>query len=135
MTLSRWLVGSLGSILLLSCGGGGGGGNSPTEPQPRGPQVITIEVRDNSYSPKSVTIQPGDTVRWVLRGNDPTHTATAVDGSFNAAFAQAGATFERRFDADNRTFDYSCQSHRGCCQMQGSIRVGENAPRPMPGYE
>ncbi len=131
MSLSRWLVGSLGSLLLFSCGGGGGG-SSPTEP--RG-QVITIEVRDNTYSPRSVTIQPGDTVRWVRIGSDPTHTVTALDGSFNIGFQQSGAVFERRFETVNQTYDYSCQAHRDCCQMQGSVRVGNAAPPPRPGYE
>jgi len=132
MSLSRWLAGSLVPLLLLSCGGGGGG-SSPTEPS--GPQVITIEVRDNTYFPKSVTIQPGDTVRWVRRGNDPTHTVTAVDGSFSSGFPQTGTLFERRFTVFNQTHDYSCQAHRDCCQMQGSVRVGNAAPPPRPGYE
>jgi plastocyanin len=135
MSLSKWFLGSLGSLVLLSCGGGGGS-SSPTEPQPQPqPQVVTIEVRDNTYSPKSVTIRPGDTVRWVLRGSDLTHTVTALDGAFSGTFPQAGMVFERRFDNADRTFDYRCQAHADCCQMQGSVRVGTSAPPPRPGYE
>jgi len=126
------------SLAVNSCGGGGGGGyggGSPTEP-PRPAQVITVQVKDFSYEPKSITIEPGDTVRWVLSGSDHTHTVTALNGAFDsgAVFTGSGAMFERRFDTVG-TFDYSCKSHKLCCQMQGSVRVGSNSPPPSPGYE
>ena len=125
------------SLAVYSCGGGGSnGGGSPTDPPPRPAQTIIVQVKDNSYEPKSITIEPGDTVRWVLSGNDHTHTVTAVNGAFDSgtAFPASGATFERRFDARG-TFDYSCKAHKQCCLMQGSVRVGTNSPPPGPGYE
>ena len=125
------------SLAVYSCGGGGGGGGGPTAPPaPRQPQVHVVQVRDFSYEPRSITIEPGDTVRWVLSGSDHTHTVTARNGDFNSGvvFTASGVTFERRFD-ERGTWDYSCQAHRDCCQMQGSIRVGENSPPPSPGYE
>jgi len=125
------------ALAVSSCGGGGGGGNgggSPTEPRPA--QVIVVQVKDNSYEPKSITIEPGDTVRWVVSGTDRTHTVTAVNGAFDsgAVFTASGATFERRFDTAG-TWDYSCKAHKQCCLMQGSVRVGSGAPPPSPGYE
>jgi plastocyanin len=127
------------SLAVYSCGGGGGngGGGGPTAPPaPRPAQTHTVQVRDFSYEPKSITIEPGDTVRWVFSGSDQTHTVTAVNGAFNSGtvFTASGATFERRFDAMG-TWDYSCQSHKQCCLMQGSIRVGNNSPPPGAGYE
>lgn len=128
------------SLAIYSCGGGGGGnggGGSPTEPPQPGPaQTHIVTVKENSYEPKSITIQPGDTVRWVFSGIDPNHTVTALNGNFDsgAVFTSNGATFERRFDTRG-TFDYSCKAHKQCCLMQGSIRVGENSPPPQPGYE
>jgi len=128
------------SLAVYSCGGGGGGnggGGSPTEPPPpRQAQTHTVTVKENSYEPKSITIEPGDTVRWVFSGIDPNHTVTAVNGAFDsgAIFTANGATFERRFD-NSGTFDYSCKAHKQCCLMQGSIRVGNNSPPPGPGYE
>lgn len=125
------------ALATFSCGGGGGngGGGSPTEP-PRPQQTHVIQVRDNSYEPKSITIEPGDTVRWVFSGTDRTHTVTALNGTFDSGtiFTAPGVTFERRFDTVG-TWDYSCQAHKQCCLMQGSIRVGSNAPPPTPGYE
>jgi plastocyanin len=93
-------------------------------------------VKDNSYEPKSITIEPGDTVRWVLNGNERTHTVTARNGAFDsgAVFTSSGAVYERRFDTGG-TWDYSCQAHKDCCQMQGSVRVGRDAPPPGTGYE
>lgn len=127
--------------LLLACGGGsdGGGGESPTAPPPPGGgSVVTVEVRENVFDPRSVAIQPGQTVRWVFRGQDPTHTATARDGAFDSGFVfrNQGDTFERTFGAgaDGQTFEYFCRSHRDCCDMKGSVRVGANAPAPDPGY-
>lgn len=124
------------SLAASSCGGGGGngGGASPTEPRP--PQVHVVQVKDNSYEPKSLTIEPGDTVRWVFSGTDRTHTVTALNGAFDsgAIFTSSGAVYERRFNVLG-TWDYSCQAHKQCCLMQGSVRVGSSAPPPAPGYE
>ncbi len=123
-----------GSVLAATCGGGGGGG--PTAPGPVA-QTVTVELHDNSYAPRSVTIEPGDTVVWVLRGNDRTHTVTAVNGAFDsgATFTQPGATFRRTFTQAGQTFDVRCASHAVCCNMRGSVRVGSGAPPPSPGYE
>jgi len=128
-------------ILALSCGGGGGGGTptSPTTPSPAPlPTAVTVEILDNSFSPQSVTIAPGGTVTWVFRGSTPQHTVTAVDGSFDsgAVFTQDGASFQRTFGTDlaGTTLTYRCLSHYVCCQMQGSVRVGDTAPQPPSGY-
>ncbi len=111
-------------------GGGGGGGGDP--------DMVIVDVLDNSFDPKSVTIQPGDTVRWVLRGQDSSHTATEMNGTWDSGFVfnAAGAFFERTFpiSEDGQTFQYYCVTHQGCCEMQGSVRVGANAPDPGDGY-
>jgi plastocyanin len=128
-----------GLALLAACGGGGS--HSPTgitAPPPPAGQVITVEVLDYRFEPKSVQIQPGDTVRWVFHGSAPGHTVTAENGAFDSgfAFSQPNATYEHTFttaDAD-QTFSYRCTSHYVCCMMQGSVRVGAGAPPPPPGY-
>ena len=125
------------ALVVATCGGGGGG--SPTAPPtPPAPQMVTVQVSDNSFSPQSVTVNPGDTVRWVLQGSDSGHTVIERNGVFSsgAVFHAAGDSFSHTFTtADSgRTFEYYCQTHRGCCLMQGSVRVGQNAPIPSPGY-
>jgi plastocyanin len=71
-----------------------------------------------------------------MKGTDNRHTVTARDGSFDsgAVFTQDGATFERRFDESGKTFEYACKVHKDCCMMSGSVRVGRDAPEPLPGY-
>lgn len=142
-TLTR-LVAIVATPLLvatLACGGGGGGSNNPAGPPPPGGgggEVVVVNLDDFSFVPRRVQIDPGTTVRFVLRGTDPNHTATAVDGRFDSGlvFQAPGDSFEVDFTAadNNMTYDYSCGSHAQCCNMRGSIQVGNNAPPPAPGY-
>jgi plastocyanin len=100
--------------------------------------VVEVEVRDSLFEPKSVTIRPGDTVRWTFRGSVSGHSVRAENGSFDSGFVfdRDGAVFQRTFGAelDGQTFEYRCVSHFVCCAMQGSVRVGDSAPPPQPGY-
>src|SRR5262245_10730210 len=57
-------------LLVLACGGGG---YSPTESR-GGQKTVTVNVVDFAFEPRSVTINPGDTVRWVMQGSDPHHS-------------------------------------------------------------
>ena len=122
--------------LAAACGGGGGGGGTPTGPQ--GPSSVVVEVRDFAFEPKSVLVEPGDTVTWRLAGSDHTHTVTATGGAFDSGFVftASGATFSRTFVSTDagRTFEYWCSTHHATHSMQGSVRVGESAPPPSPGY-
>lgn len=122
--------------LVAACGGGGGGG-TPTSPAPN-PTTVVIEVRDFEFAPKSIVVNPGDTVIWRLVGSDSTHSVTAVGGVFDSGFVftAPGATFTRTFDAGElgRTYEYRCTTHHASHMMQGSVRVGESAPPPDPGY-
>lgn len=130
------LFGLLLALPLLAPGCSSGG-DSPTEPPP-GPGTVTVKVVDFEFDPQSIQIQPGTTVRWVFEGQDPAHTVTDVDGAFDSGFAfqQQGATWEHTFGAaDNgKTFRIQCVSHEECCDMKGSVRVGDTAPPPPPGY-
>jgi plastocyanin len=137
-SLSFLIPALVGALAATYCGGGGGGGGStPTAPPPpTGGQVHVVQIQDDKYEPKSLTIEPGDTVRWVLSGSTKTHSVTAKDSSFDSGFifTSAGATYERRFESTG-TVEYSCRTHSGCCLMRGSIKVGSNAPPPDPTYE
>ncbi len=141
MRRSLWLSIALGSALmaLVTGCGGGGGGKSPTSPPTTTPsgQVVTVTVMDDQFVPKQVTINPGDTVRWVLGGSPSAgHTVTANDGSFDSGkvFTSSGASFQHTFTTSGTTVLYHCQTHYVCCQMQGSVRVGDSAPPPPTGY-
>jgi plastocyanin len=80
-------------------------------------------MRDNSFSPASLTIDPGTTVRWVNNGS-AIHTATSgtrnnANGIFNSGDMRNGDTFEFTF-SNSGTFDYHCIYHLG---MDGTIIV------------
>jgi len=135
------LATGLVSLVTFACSGGGGGyggGNSPTAPPPPSNSLV-VEIRDFEFVPKSITVNPGDTVTWRLTGSAGIgHTVTAGGGVFDsgASFNTAGATFSHTFTAADagKTFQYYCIAHQVCCLMQGSVRVGDTAPPPPPGY-
>lgn len=135
------LVALLATLAALSCGGGGGGYGGPTAPPMQSPPPSTggvhiVTISDDAYDPKSLTIQPGETVRWVMNGNLTTHTVTAKNGSFDSGsvFTTKGAIYEHRFDTGG-TFEYACKVHGSCCGMRGSVLVGSDAPPPDPSYQ
>jgi plastocyanin len=122
----------LSVITISGCGGDNstsGGSNS---------QVVTVSIRDNFFDPKSITIMPGTTVRWILRGSMTNHTVTENNGLFDSGFRfrNDGDQFERTFSSgdSDKTFLYHCETHWNSDEMQGSIRVGSNAPPPPPRY-
>jgi LPXTG-motif cell wall-anchored protein len=77
-----------------------------------------VTIADFSFSPGSLTINPGDTVTWVNNGPTP-HSATANNGSFNTGILKAGQSGSHTFDQAG-TFTYYCQPHPF---MKGTIVV------------
>ena len=136
MTSLRALT-SLALLITLACGGGGGNGGTPTVP-PAPSGVVVVEILDNRFEPKQLTVDAGTTVRWIHRGNASNHTTTEMETTWDSGlvFLSPGDTFEHTFSAadDGKTFEYSCVTHKACCLMQGSVRVGSSAPPPSPGY-
>lgn len=91
--------------------------------------IHTVTISGLSFSPANISIQQGDTVRWVkttglhnvaetsaipvFRSGDPTGSAFTYDFAFNAPLAG--------------TYNYRCEVHFGS-GMVGSVTV--NAPPP-----
>lgn len=138
--LNKRLLASLMMVypLVAACGGGGGGngGGTPTAPPPA--NFVIVEMDDFAFVPKGITVQPGDTVRWIRRGVDPDHTTKSKLAKWNSGFIflSEGDLFEYTFTAadEGLTFEYFCESHTDTHGMKGSVRVGEGAPVPSPGY-
>ena len=125
----------LTALLPLSCGGRGY--SSPTEPSnSSGPKTVVVAVKDDAFDPRDITVNPGDTVRWELQGSLLNHTVTDTNGAFDsgAVFTAPGAAFEQKLTQANVTYNYFCKVHGACCNMKGSIRVGDSAPSSAPGY-
>jgi plastocyanin len=93
--------------------------------------VVVVELFDFRFVPNDITIQVGDTVRWVNQmGN---HNVIADNGSFSRPTGSAPWTFERTFSTPGEIF-YHCSVHSGpgvpLSQnlMNGRIFVQAGAP-------
>ncbi len=70
--------------------------------------TIDVAVSSNRYTPNSVTINVGDTVRWTNTGGF--HNVSADDGSFGNTAANTAWVFSRTFTQAGQ-FPYFCQVH------------------------
>jgi plastocyanin len=98
-------------------------------PQTAVAATFNVAVRDRTFGPRELHIEPGDTVVWRASGFR-THTVTSDDrGLFNSGDIRAGDTFSRRFNREGR-FPYFCRYHgaRGGVGMSGLIVVGNPDP-------
>ncbi|HSJ36361.1 MAG TPA: cupredoxin family copper-binding protein, partial [Acidimicrobiia bacterium] len=71
------------------------------------------EFADNEspadYSVNVITVKAGTTVTWTNQDN-MMHTVTAVDGSFDSGFMDAGQTWSHTFDEPGE-YEYFCSPH------------------------
>ena len=86
-----------------------------------------VQVLDpRSFSPSSLTIEVGDTVRWTNASGGMSHNVAADDGSFRST-TSSGFTFEMTFNSVAEIL-YHCTIHStsaasGGTAMNGSINV------------
>lgn len=78
---------------------------------------LTVTVGDNFFSPASLTVKAGDTVRWEWSGSLP-HSVRFEDES--SPTHTGSGTFELTFDEPG-TYDYVCGVHGE--SMPGTIVV------------
>jgi plastocyanin len=94
---------------------------------------VTVAPNGNlMFSPSSVTIHPGDTVRWTWGATFHSSTSGipgAPNGIWDSGILSQGATFSHTFNAIG-TFPYYCTPHGGCCGMVGSVVVASATPSP-----
>lgn len=101
-------------------------------------ETVIVRVAPNNlhvFGPSTVTIQPGDTVKWVWdQGN---HTVTSgdiegpipkADGMFDSGNRTIGAEFSFTFQ-NAGSFDYYCVFHHGM-GMDGTVNVVASTPTP-----
>ena len=80
----------------------GGGGSSGS--------VVDVSIRDFTFTPASVTVKVGTTVRWTNNGPSA-HTTTSDMGVWNSGLLSPNAgTFEMTFSTTG-TFPYHCSIH------------------------
>jgi len=99
-----------------------------------------VHVADYDFTPKTVTLAPGDTVRWTNDGGGHAHNVVADDGSFRCAHGcdgQGGSgapddgawTASRAFPGSGE-FPYFCEVHGGPggIAMSGKVIVLDPGP-------
>ena len=80
---------------------------------------VSVEVIDNDFTPRVLTVNKGATVTWKFTGAIP-HNVTDDRGAF-ASDTQASGEFSRTFDAAGISY-YYCTIHHG---MLGTLTVKE----------
>ncbi|HEY6780535.1 MAG TPA: plastocyanin/azurin family copper-binding protein [Thermoleophilaceae bacterium] len=86
----------------------------------------TVAAVDYEFMPKTLEVQPGDTVTWSFTG-DAEHSATSVKGqqeSWDSGVVDKGAAYSHTFTKPGR-YQYICLPHRE--YMKGTVQVGEDS--------
>ena len=106
-------------------------------PKPASATTFTVTVGTNGglvFTPSSVTIHPGDQVRWTWSSSGHSTTSGSPgqpNGIWDSGILNQGASFTRTFNSTG-TFPYYCTPHGGCCGMVGTVTVVNASPTPTP---
>ncbi len=87
-------------------------------PAPAPSPVSTIHIKNFAYVPDTVTIHPGQTVRFI-EDDDTPHTVTAADHSYDSGNLSQKDTWKHTF-AKEGTYTYFCTYHP---YMKGTVIV------------
>lgn len=75
-----------------------------------------VSVKDDRFSPTSVSVSKGDTVKWTWAGKNP-HNVKGEGGLSSKTMTKG--TYSKRFRRSG-TYDYECTIHPG---MEGKVKV------------
>jgi plastocyanin len=94
---------------------------------------VTVGPNGNLvFSPSSVTIHPGDQVRWTFGSSGHITTSGSPgmpNGIWDSGIRNQGAVFTHTFSSAG-TFPFYCTPHGGCCGMVGTVTVVNASPTP-----
>ena len=78
----------------------------------------TVSIRDNAFIPANITVNAGETVRWV--NDDPApHRIQFADSHYATVLIGASQSASQRFDQPG-VFGYTCLIHP---EMHGTVTV------------
>jgi plastocyanin len=83
-------------------------------------------IEDNYFEPTDALVEPGTTLMWVNRGQEP-HTVTADNGQFDSGVLNPGDSFLTTVEGSG-TLTYRCTLHP---EMTGSITVATTEEVPV----
>ncbi|MCO5221843.1 MAG: plastocyanin/azurin family copper-binding protein [Thermomicrobiales bacterium] len=116
------MLGGAAALVVLCVGISLGGlyiANRISEPGDPVSGVTDVAVRDNTFSPDSIEIEPGTTVTWTWEGKSDHN----VYGDGLESPIQKTGTYAYTFD-DSGQYDYECTLHPG---MKGRVIVTDEA--------
>ena len=105
-------------------------------PRPAGAATTTVTVGDGGlfFFPSSVTIDPGDTVKWTWSAGGHSSTSGTPgqpSGFWNSGILNNGATFSHTFPTAG-SFPYFCSPHGLCCGNGWERHRRGRFPEPNP---
>jgi plastocyanin len=80
--------------------------------------VLTVVIKDFAYTPKTLTVAAGDSVRFINK-DDEAHTVTLEGGGFDSGGLDTGDGWTYRFTKPGK-YTYFCTLHP---YMRGTIVV------------
>lgn len=80
--------------------------------------VVTVNMSATQFTPQTITINAGDTVKWV-NNSTVKHTVTSDNAYFDSGEMNPGESFQATFSQAG-TFAYHCELHSG---MTGTVKV------------
>jgi plastocyanin len=98
--------------------------------------TVTVTVGNGGFffSPSSVTIHQGDTVRWTWSSTGHSSTSGSPgmpNGLWDSTILNQGAVFTHTFNSVG-SFPYYCTPHGACCNMVGMVTVVNPTATPTP---
>ena len=106
-------IGLLFFAILNSCSKSSNSSNNNTPPSTNAVSIVNM-----SFSPSSITVSAGTTVKWTNNDN-MTHTVTADDASFDSGNITSGSSSSKTFSTVG-TYKYHCTIHPS---MTGTVVV------------
>ena len=111
---------------MLFCFGGLQGDLTAQEDEPE-TVVVSVDSTNLRFSPSSVTVTEGDTVRFFWSGQALPHNAVERDGLFDSGEPERNVDYSFTFEVGtNGTYEFVCEPHESV-GMIGQITV-EPAP-------
>ncbi|MDO8493636.1 MAG: plastocyanin/azurin family copper-binding protein [bacterium] len=91
-----------------------------TQTPPPAPTVTSIAIASFAYSPATITVKKGTTVKWTNNDSAP-HTVTGINGGPASGTLNNGQTYSYTFNSTG-SFNYGCAFHGG---MFATVNVTE----------
>ncbi len=85
--------------------------------------VVTVDSTNLRFTPSTLTINEGDTLRFVWGGQALPHNSVEENGVFDSGDPERAVDFEHVFDYDSSgTYNFFCEPHEAV-GMTGSVTV------------